>query len=77
MLKTTRLAALAAVLFVAASTAVVPLAAQAQTPRAGGPGGLVRACGPRSTATPAAPADKGRRQARPKSSTTRTGSRRC
>jgi len=47
MLKTTRMAALAAALFVAASTAVVPLATQAQTPPPAAPA---------ATAQPAAPA---------------------
>jgi biopolymer transport protein ExbB len=56
MLKTTRLAALAAVLFVAASTAVVPFAAQAQTPPA--PAATPAPAAPAATAAPAAPAAK-------------------
>src|SRR4030095_9627222 len=49
MLKTTRMAALAAVLFVAASSAVVPYAAEAQTPPPSAP------AAPAATAQPAPP----------------------
>ena len=55
MLKTTRLAALAAVLFVAASTAVVPFATQAQTPAPAAPAASSAPAAPAATATPAAP----------------------
>ncbi len=55
MLKTTRLAALAAVLFVAASTAVVPFATQAQTPAPAAPAASSAPAAPAVTATPAAP----------------------
>jgi biopolymer transport protein ExbB len=58
MLKTTRLAALAAVLFVAASTAVVPFAAQAQAPAPAAPAATPAPAAPAATAAPAAPAAK-------------------
>ncbi len=58
MLKTTRLAALAAVLFVAASTAVVPFATQAQTPAPAAPAASSAPAAPAVTATPAAPPTK-------------------
>jgi biopolymer transport protein ExbB len=63
MLKTTRMAALAAALFVAASTAVVPLATQAQTPPPAAPA---------ATAQPAAPAAPAAATAPKAASTTRT-----
>ena len=55
MLKTTRMAAFAAVLFVAASAAVVPPASQAQTPAAAPPAAAAPA---NSAAAPIAPAAK-------------------
>jgi biopolymer transport protein ExbB len=58
MLKTTRLAALAAVLFVAASTAVVPFAAQAQAPAPAAPAATATPAAPAAVAPPAAPAAK-------------------
>jgi biopolymer transport protein ExbB len=61
MLKTTRMAALAAALFVAAFTAVVPLAAQAQTPPPSAPA---------ANAQPAAPAAPTAATTAPKTKTT-------
>ena len=55
MLKTTRMAALAAVLFVAASTAVVPLATQAQTPPPTAPAATAQPAAPAAPAAPTAP----------------------
>ena len=55
MLKTTRMAALAAVLFVAASTAVVPLATQAQTPAPTAPAATAQPAAPAAPAAPTAP----------------------
>jgi len=54
MLKTTRLAALAAVLFVAASAAVVPLAASAQTPPAAPSAAPAAPAAPAAAPAPAA-----------------------
>jgi biopolymer transport protein ExbB len=58
MLKTTRMAALAAALFVAASTAVVPFAAQAQTPPPSAPAAPAATAPPAPPAATAAPAPK-------------------
>jgi len=58
MLKTTRMAALAAVLFVAASSAVVPFAAQAQTPPPSAPAAPAAPATTAQPAPPAAPAAK-------------------
>ena len=55
MLKTTRMAALAAALFVAASTAVVPLATQAQTPPPAAPAATAPSAAPAAPAATTAP----------------------